>query len=289
MNVTVTRDVQTARSMASHPALLGLLKQQSGALLQAFQLDPRASSTFATQQRWLLAHIGLSLHFEGDGERVGITSVRFLDRVREHRVASRNTADAFIKEMLNYHIVRLVPHEGDRRVRPLEPTEATLGAFRLWTVAHLRTLDGLDGGSRLERFLADPDGLRRLQPRIAEGLLRSRAIREPVRTFSLFTWLDNGGVIMDWLIFGLDATEPRAERFSTPVTSIAELAGWLKLSRTHLSRKLRAAEALGSIGWQGRHGKSAMWVSAGFVGEMVEAQATKLSVIETAFREAFAP
>jgi DNA-binding MarR family transcriptional regulator len=262
---------------------------QSQALLRAYQLSPRVSSTFATQQRWLLAHVGLALHFEREEGGLGITNSRFLERVLMHRVASRNTADAFIKEMQKYGIIRLLPDVEDRRVRPMEPAEAAIDALAAWTVAHLATLDRLDGGSRAERFMAEPDGLRRLQPRIADGLLRSPAIRNPVRTVSLFTWLNNGGVIMDWLIAGLDPDHPEAERYSTPVTSVTELAGWMKLSRTHLSRKLRQAEALGSIGWLGPHGKSGMWVSAGFVREMLDAQAEKLAVIDAAFAEVFGP
>ncbi len=61
------------------------------------------------------------------------------------------------------------------------------------------------------------------------------------------------------------------------------LAQRLKLSRTHLSRKLRAAEALGSIGWQGQRGHSAMWVSPGFYREYAMAQAVKLAIIDAAF------
>lgn len=274
----------TAREIASHPALLGVLKTQAQALLEAYQRNPRISATFATQQRWLLAHVGVSLFFEEGEARGGITTARFLDRVRLHRVSSRNTADAFIKEMQKYGIIRLLPTSTDRRVRPMEPAAEGIEALHAWTAAHLLSLDRLDGGQRTVRFLADEEALRRLQPKIADGLLRTQAIREPVETVSLFTWLNNGGIIMDWLIAGLDASDPRAERFATPVTSIAELADWLKLSRTHLSRKLREAETRGSIGWLGQHGKSAMWVSAGFVREMLDAQAEKLAVIAAAFR-----
>jgi hypothetical protein len=279
----------TARDIASHPVLLSVLKTQSQALLEAYRHNPRISATFATQQRWLLAHVGVSLYFEESGAGKGMTTARFLDRVQLHRVSSRNTADAFIKEMQKYGIIRLLPVSTDRRVRPMEPAPEGIGALHAWTAAHLRTLDSLDGGRRTERFLADPEALRRLQPRIADGLLRTQAIREPVQTISLFTWLNNGGIIMDWLMAGLDASDPQAARFATPVTSVAELAEWLKLSRTHLSRKLREAEALGSIGWLGQHGKSAMWVSAGFVREMLDAQAEKLAVIAAAFREVFGP
>ena len=278
-----------AIALARHAGLLPALRRQSQALLDAYRTNPRVSSTFATQQRWLMAHVGLALHFASDGENPGLTNARFLECVQAHRVASRNTADAFLKEMEKYGIVVPLPRLGDRRVRPLRPGEAAIGAIDGWTRIHLFTLDSLDGGGRLSRFLSEPDGLRRLQPRIADGLLRSPEIREPRNTFSLFTWLNNGGVIMEWLIAGLGDEQRGTGRYPTPVTSIAELAGWLNLSRTHLSRKLREAEGLGSIGWQARRGQSPMWVSAGFVREMIEAQAIKLAIIDSALRQTFGP
>jgi DNA-binding transcriptional regulator GbsR (MarR family) len=64
---------------------------------------------------------------------------------------------------------------------------------------------------------------------------------------------------------------------------VAEMANQLNLSRTHLSRKLKEAEDLGSIGWNGRRGHSVMWVSRGFREEYARAQAVKLSIIDQAF------
>ena len=112
-------------------------------------------------------------------------------------------------------------------------------------------------------------------------------MRHPERTFSLFTWLNNGGLVMDWLIAGIEETDPDAERVATGIVSIAALAERLKLSRTHLARKLGDAEALGSIGWQGKRGQSVMWVSAGFRREYVTAQAVKLAIIDAAFDAGF--
>jgi hypothetical protein len=67
------------------------------------------------------------------------------------------------------------------------------------------------------------------------------------------------------------------------VLSVAAMAQWLRISRTHMARKLADAEEMGSIGWQGRRGHSVMWVSAGFRREYAMAQATKLPIIDTAF------
>jgi hypothetical protein len=61
------------------------------------------------------------------------------------------------------------------------------------------------------------------------------------------------------------------------------------LSRTHLARKLREAEAMGSLGWEGRRGHSVMWVSRGFREEYASAQAIKLSIVDHACEAVLGP
>lgn len=271
--------------IAGHPALHRNVQAQSQALLHIYETSPRLAAVFATQQRWLLAHTGLALHFGRDPHdpRTELTLARFIDAVLHHAVASRNTAEAFIKEMLHYHIIEYLPHTGDGRAHPFQVTAATLREFDGWVVAHLRTLDGLDGGNRLGLFLEQHDMIARLQPLVAEGLLSSNPVREPKQTFSLFIWLNNGGIVMDWLMSGVDPDNAGLDRIPTSVVSINEFASWLKLSRTHLARKLRDAEKLGSIGWVGRRGHSVMWVSNSFYQEYMTVQAAKLAVIDAAF------
>lgn len=274
----------TADTIAAHPQLLAGIRRQSDVLLLAYEDSPRISSIFASQQRWLMAHIALALHFRRDpsDDRTGITTTRFVDMVRRHDVASVNTADAFLKEMLKYGFVRELPRVADKRLRLLEPTEESLASISGWVALHLETLDFFDGGARSAVFAADPGMMARLQPLIADGLLTLETIRVPTGTFSLFTWLNNGGVVMERMISGIGEAEAGALRVPTAIHSIAGMAEWLRLSRTHLTRKLREAEALGSIGWDGERGRSRMWVSAEFLGEIVAAQAAKLAVIDAA-------
>ena len=279
----------TADEIASHPALQEFIRRQSQALLMAYEANPRQSSVFATQQRWLMGHIGFALYFKREDGEPGLKTSRFLDMIQAHAVASRNTADAFIKELLNYGFIEYCPETDDRRARPVRPSQSTLDAINGWVMVHLATLDGLDGGQRLATYLATPDGLKRIEPLICDGLVSSHAIREPADTFSLFTWLNNGGIIMERLIAGLEEATTDAERLSTSITSITEMGLWLQLSRSHLARKLREAESLGSIGWRGQRGNSVMWVSRGFLGEIATAQAAKLAVIDAAFEASLAP
>lgn len=277
----------TAQRIADDPALHDLIQRQSVGFSYMVEAQPRLSAVFATQQRWLMAHIGLALYFRREAGSIGFNFTRFLDAVRLRGVASRNTADAFIKEMLNYNMVLYAPEVQDKRARPIEPAPSSLQAVSGWLLLHLATLDALDGGSRGEKFLAEPGALARVQPYICDGLLASEEVTKPQDTFSLFTWLNNGGIIMDRLIAGMQPSEADDPTISTNITSISQLSQSLTLSRTHLTRKLREAENLGSIGWHGKRGHSVMWVSRGFRREYLMAQAVKLSIIDAALDRGF--
>ncbi|UCI09272.1 hypothetical protein [Mesorhizobium sp. B1-1-8] len=281
--------VLKAEDIAVHPATLRSVQEQSRALIHIYETSPRLAAVFATQQRWLLGHVGLAIHFRRDpnDRRTELTTARFIEVVRRNSVASRNTAEAFLKEMLHYNIAEYLSTSGDARAHPLRPTATTIETFTGWIHAHLRTLDNIDGGNRLATFLARPGMLSILQPLIADGLLASDPVREPQQTFSLFIWLNNGGIVMDWLMSGIDPEDAGLERIPTSVISISEFANWLKLSRTHLARKLHDAEALGSIGWVGQRGHSVMWVSRQFYQEYMAVQAAKLAVVDAAFNACF--
>ena len=213
---------------------------------------------------------------------------RFLERVERHDLASRNTASAFLNEMHKYELIRFVAGSEGRRHRPFEPTPAVLMALFHWHALHLATLDGLDGGGRVAAFHARPALLNAIQPLIADGLIGSGDVRKPPKTFELFTWIDEGGVVMDRLIVGC-RQDADGDRIATDVTSISELSRHLNLSRTHLGRKFAEAEAFGSLGWSGARGRSPLWVSAGFRREYHAAQAVKLAIIDAAFEACVVP
>lgn len=279
----------SARQIAGHAGLLPLLRHQAQTLLAAYESDPRLAANFASQQRWLLGQLAGALHFRSELEpnSSGVPISRFIEQAQAHGIASRNTADAFIKELINYGYVELAGEAGDKRLRLLRATGLPVELLAGWVALHLSTLDQLDTGPRVATYAAHTDGLMRLQPLIADGLLTLEAVRKPSGTFSLFTWLDKGGIVMERMISGMDEIDKGSARIPTSVMSVSDMAEWLKLSRTHLTRKLREAEALGSIGWDGKRFNSAMWLSAEFLAEMVAAQAAKLAVIDEAYDKVF--
>jgi AraC-like DNA-binding protein len=283
---TISRTMpMTANDILAHPALEPCVRSQARSLLQVQETSPRLASLFATQQRWLMAHAGLSQFFRNEtiAADTGLLAERFLELVVRHDIASRNTASAFLKEMLKYGIVRYVAGSEGKRHRPFEPAPEVLMALFHWHALHLATLDGLDGGARATRFHARPVLLGAIQPLIADGLIGSSHVREPGRTFSLFTWVDEGGLVMDRLIVGCRPGADGLARIPTDVTSVSALAQRLNLSRTQLGRKFAEAEAMGSMGWTGPRGRSPLWVSAAFRQEYHVAQAVKLAIIDAAF------
>jgi AraC-like DNA-binding protein len=281
----------TTDQILALPGLHSCIRTQSRSLIAMFETDARLSATFATQQRWLMSHVGLAMYFRSaltQGKSAGFSISQFIDAVKDHGIASRNTADAFVKELAHYGYVVLADDPTDRRLKRLAPSEPVFRSFSGWVQIHLASLDALAGGNRLETFRRRPDLIMDIQPLIADGLVNARPVRNPGGTFSLFTWLDNGGLVMDWMISNMPDLPPEAERVPVGRLSVADMAAKLGLSRTHLSRKLREAEALGSIGWDGRRGHSLMWVSTGFRQEYANAQAVKLSIIDQAFEAATA-
>ena len=283
----------TADDILHRPALETHVRGQAQSLLQIHDASPRLASLFGTRQRWLMAHAALSQYFRdaaaaATAADAGLLTSRLLDLVMRYEVASRNTAAAFLKEMLKYGIIRHVAASEGRRSRPFEPAPATLLALFHWHLVHLTTLDELDGGGRCAALRAEPDALHRIQPLIADGLLGSAVVRKPEPTFALFAWVDEGGIVMDRLIVGCEQGAAGRDRITTDLTSITSLALRLKLSRAQLSRKIAAAEAMGSLGWLGTRGRSPVWVSRGFQYEYHKAQAVKLAIIDAAFEACFA-
>ena len=279
------RTAMSADAILAHPALGACVRVQAEALLLTHRANPRAAAPFATQQRWLMAQAALAQYFRHEALQpgAGVLAERCIDMVDVHAVASRNTAATFIHEMLKYGLIRHVAASEGKRHRPIEPSPMTLAALQHWLAVHLATLDGLDRGARSAALRARPAMLGAMQPLVADGLLTSRAIREPDATFSLFTWINDGGLVMDRLIAGCQREAIGQERIPTDVKSISVLAQRLNVSRSQLSRKFAAAEAMQSVGWTGARGRSALWVSAGFWREYHVAQAAKLAIIDAAF------
>jgi DNA-binding MarR family transcriptional regulator len=272
----------------NHPTLPGATRQQAEAFLQVNKHQSRIASIFSNQQRWLMAHIGMALYFQNlnDPKQEGLSTALFVKDVLHHNVTSRNTATAFLSEMLKYGIITRRPHPTDRRKQLMAPSDKALEALMSWVLIHLATLDSIDAGSRQIRFHSAPARTSRLQPLIASALLQHDRIRNPSAPFAHFMWMNCGFLITERLMTSLRELDSGG-RYVTSLTSVAEMTSDLTLSRSHSARKIAEAEEMGILGWCGTKGRSPIWVSSAFVETFLDLQAVKLAIIDEAFDAAF--
>lgn len=284
-----------AEQLLANPDALCVVCEIARAFVSSHDNSLRASSWFASTQRWLMSHIAMKLHFRGSASaKGGLTRHNFVQAVVGHKLASRNTARAVFAEAIKYGFAEPVlkgkQTSPDGGMLPIELTKAAIGHLADWYFLHLRALDALGGARRVDRFSADLlAALAAMEPLVCDELVACRDVRSPGPVYALFTWMDQGGPLMDRLMAGIDCnTAKDGEPAVTDVTSMSELARALGLSRSHIARKLVDSERAGHVGWTGRRGHSAMWVSSGFRMEYARAQALKLAIIDAAFASAFA-
>lgn len=276
--------------LASHPMLFSIVQANSRHMIELYDRFPRIARLAAAQQKWLLTQVAYALHLERDptDPLTGITAARLLDIIVEFGVASRNTATAFLSEMLAYKLVRDVPGYAGKRSRPLEPTEASEEAMTLWFRGQIRSLDLLDGGRRLEALDARPQIFQRAQPIAAKRLIADPAWRDPPPEIACFVWTEYGGLILDDFLSRITSATPQDGLHWVEGLRMSELSTHYALSRTHLRRLFNKAESLGVIGWQKRGAeKSRIWVTAGMVENYKRWQSVKFCALDDAFAEAW--
>lgn len=270
-------------AILSHPQLRPALKKQALFFIEFEQQIPRGASIFATQQRYMLAQLAVALAFQ-QGEN-GLLLANFLEAVQTAKIASRNTAHKLVLEMVQYKVVTQNISKVDKRLRPIFLSPQVRASIFAWLMIHLASLDYFDNGKRCQIFSNHPALLERVHPLFVQKLFASRQAIAPEGTFSIFTWMNDGGLVMDKIFTTIKNSTPETARFVTAIKSFAELAEFLLISKTHLSRTMKQAEEMGSLGWLGQRGASTLWVSKSFVAEYDNYQADKLEKIDQAFSE----
>ncbi|OWO96188.1 hypothetical protein B5E41_05940 [Rhizobium esperanzae] len=281
----------TAENLAADDRFLAAILHCANQLLAIYRESPRIASIFAAQQRWLMAHAGFALHYghPDDGQSGGLYSGRFVDFAVKNDIASRNTAAAFMQEMLAYRFLRVVPGP-DKRTRYLEPTEIAEQHFTRWLVTHMMILDSLDGGERADQITAAPSAtMAAIQPRIARAIIGSDSVRNPGPTFNLFNWANSGGLVMDYLISRLPQFPRTSERVVIGPLSLRELREQFMISNTHLKRLLTQAATMESVGWTEPSRKGDFWLSRRFILEYWNYQAAKFAIVDAAAEAVLGP
>lgn len=272
-----------------HPSFGDAARALASGFTAIHELEPRTAAVFATQQRWLMSHAALGQYFRAlQGGRTGLVLSDIVKLTVKHELCSRNTAIAFFNEALKYGIIEPVGRDtlnpNTLKGRPLvAPSTSAIEALAGWYGVHLRARDMLDGGRRTERFLAaGPSAIAAIEPLVADALLSAELVRRPRAVYTIFTWMDEGGILMDRLIAAADPAASTEDKIMTSFVSANALSSGSSLSRAHVGRKLAEAEAIGALGWSGPRGKSPIWIAKFFREEYYLNQALKLEIIERA-------
>lgn len=279
-----------ADDLLQDTAFPSALRALAGHLVSVFRQNPRLTLIFSSHQRWMMAQCGFALSCERDPQdpASGLYAARFIERLLKHDVASRNTAAAFLKEMLAYKFIQPVADAADRRARPLEPSPVSVSGMTTWLKAHAGVLDVLQGGNRLPLLEKHPELLLLAQPRIAHGIMTDKVIRSPGETFQLFGWANSGSLVMDWLISNMALDREEDGKIPVPNVSLSEISALFMISKTHLKRLFHQAEDTGGIGHAMRFKKAELWISRKFFDEYKLYQAQKFALIENSLTAAFA-
>ncbi|WP_438752825.1 hypothetical protein [Pararhizobium sp. O133] len=275
----------SANELASNTMFFDAMRVYARQMTAMFAESPRMASVFASQQRWLMAQLGLSLHYGRDpaDPSTSFYAGRFVARAMDYRIASRNTAAAFVQEMMAYRFLRASDNPPDNRMRPLEPTEIAVQTVVKWLYAHLAILDTLDGGNRAICLTENPALFTRLQPIIAVGILENHGVRYPGETFNLFTWANSGGVVMDYFISMITQFDSDAPRTLIGPISSADVCQSYMISKTHLKRLMSKAGDMGSVAFETIDRRNMLWLSQAFIQEYWNYQAEKFAIIDAAF------
>ncbi len=278
----------SAKELAQDPNFFAEIVNYTREILSTYNQNQQICSVFASQQRWLMALAGFGLYYGGiDGEPAGIHANRFTTYVVENEIASHNTALSFIQQMLAEGFLRYLPVAPDRRSRPMEPTEEAVKQLGKWLLIHLSVLDRLDGGKRSALLAKHPELIAALQPAISVDIINSDDLRHPGDTFDLFTWVNSGGVIMDYLISRVGLVDTATQRVIVGRIAFTDICRRFLISRTHAKRLMIRAAKMQSIGWTGASGRSQLWLSCDFIQEYRNYQAEKFAIIDAAWRNAF--
>lgn len=276
----------TPEALVAHPAYFAVLQQCARHLVGLYDHFPRVARLVSSQQKWLLSQAAYALYLQRDVQDPlsGITAARLLNIMVKFGAASRNTAAAFLAEMLAYKLIQDVPGNTSRRSRPLEPTAVSIDAMEKWFRGQMHSLDLLDGGARVACLDADPTIFHRAQPIAARQLIEDRAWREPPASIASFVWTENGGLLLDDIMSKVVTSGPTDRPYLIEDLSFSELSTHYGLSRTHIRRLFTRAE---ENGWLGRAQKAGrkrhLSVSPDFVRAYMDWQAIKHCALGRAF------
>lgn len=277
-------------SIFHHPRFFDVEIEIARHLIDIHSETPRLARLKASHRKWLMTHALFALHLSRtpDDPLSGLTTMRFCELANQYDAASRNTAAAFLAEMIAYKFLRYVPDIPDRRIRVLEVTEIAEAAMESWFMGHMECLDRLDGGNRAALAAADPAVFRLAQPYAASYLCTHPGWAQPPESVLHFEGSELGGMVLHEIVSRMTTrTEVDGRIVAAPV-GISEMSEKYAISVTNVKRMFNRAQEDGLLGWERPRRKGNLWLAPSFLDDYLGWQAEKFAGLDMAVRQALA-
>lgn len=251
---------------------------------------PRLVRLKSSHRKWLITHSLFAL----DSQRhaadplSGLTASRLVDAVVDISAASRNTASAFVQELLAYKFLRELPDTPDRRVRLLQLTDISVNAMKTWFDAHMEALDAIDGGNRAAVCAARPDLFRPVHRQATAVLVEDAIWREPRASVAPFLWSDAGGMVLHDLITRLPTARTEGDKLMLGPLALSDLAERYAVSVSNIKRMFASVEKQDLAGWTQARRRGDFWISRAMLADYFHWQAAKFAALDAALH-ALAP
>ncbi|SEQ97412.1 hypothetical protein SAMN04488043_11250 [Thalassovita gelatinovora] len=230
--------------------------------------------------------IGLHLEHRRDPTCPQLTPKSLFAALDGTGVASRNTVQAFLRELTRVQLVDSVAPKTIRQRAP-KVSEKSEKLMQVYIDIHLHALDTIDGADRRAFLQRNPSFLFFVQPEFAKRICRSAAWYDPPETIRCFTNSTSGSSILHDLVLATQALRVDVDdRVWVGTVSAAGLAQRYQVSPAHVARMLSRASELGAIGWSHAGRRGDCWLSAPLCKSYLLWQAEKLSILSYAFKDA---
>lgn len=275
----------TAEEIAGHPAFHLADRRLAAHLIAMHREAPRSARLWASHRKWLMtqAMYALCLRRVPGRDASGLNAARFVELVTSVGIASRNTAHAFLKELLAYRFLEEIPSRYDRRIHVLDITPISERALLGWFVAYMVELDRMDGGNRVDACVQDPRIFRRAHPRATAALIANPAWRVLPESIAPFLNCELGEMIAHEFMLQIADFTPVHDRVVVGRVNVLSLAERHGVSASNVKRMFKRAQDNGGIGWDGPRGHKILWLSRRFLDDYVLWRARKLAAFDEAF------
>lgn len=270
--------------IAQHPQFPRAEELVARRLIGLQEKAPRLVRLKSSHRKWLITHSLFALDSQRDpaDPLSGLTASRLIDVVVDISAASRNTASAFLQELLAYKFLREIPDVPDRRIRLFQLTDISVNAMKIWFDAHMEALDILDGGNRAAVCAARPELFRRAHMRAAAALVEDETWRDPRPSIAPFLWSDAGGMVLHDIITRLPTARSDGDRLLLGPLALSDLAERYSVSVSNVKRMFSSVEKEALAGWTQPRRRGSFWISQGMLGDYFHWQAAKFAALDEA-------